>query len=919
MRKITKVLILTVALTVQIMAGQALAALVAAGPVNSSAPGAPFPANRLPSYYQDSNGLSLQGCLDNSGGLAGNCVLPLIEQEDYTTFDVNGFLKPIVYCGGLPQNLPAGPLPGPTLGLNGCTVNYPSETFYYFAGSDPKATINFGAAGGSIRLILMAVEGAYVTKDTRFLQQAPPLPAGSASIGNSRPVDGIQGVFQRFKILMDAPVAGNYTFTHPWGTEVFNCPVGPCKLIHDIPLGAPLNFLVNPDPALGQTTLGSIGPFMVTANATLPGIPATAAPFVTIPATGNQFIGNPRTGTKGIVPGVCPTCPKNADGFSFMRIDGPPLIIGGPPITTGDITTFVIGGQTIGLQVSPGNSIDLGRVTIQTPAVASAVKSVTIKNLTGNTILFPALATTGTNAAEFALAAPAPATACSGATILNNGTCTIDVAFTPAVGTTAARSATIAVAPTTVQPVIPVVPPLPNPGAITINLSGTAQYPLTVAVATTNTLSATITANNGNGTLTSSSPGQSSLICSNVAAVVGALPTATPPAVPCTASFDVGSTVTLKPTATQSPLSLFDGWIGLCSGAGACTVVMDAAKGTTAAPAVTADFVESHIINTSAIPAAGGTITPTLTVKHGSTPTVIITPTNTTLPRVSYRLGTVTDTAGTVTLVPVGTGSFNYQLPPVDKDHTVVANFVQQFILTPTKPLPVEGTITPDPLTVDSGVTAPDFTITPAAGYRIVTIVKDGVTSTIAPTAASTQTVSFGTVTADHTLSATFIKIWNITSTVSGSGNVDNLGTLIFDDGKPASYTYTPSSNKFQVGKILVDGAPQLFTKPATISGAVTLTIPAVTASKTVSAIFVPSGDLDANGTVDIADALKALKIFVNLQTADSTDQAAMKIGGLETVTIGSQSSFVPLGGTGAPDLNDIILILKKAAKILTW
>ncbi len=918
MRKLTNVLIITVALTVQFMAGQALAALVASGPVNSSAPGAPFPANNLPSYYQDSNGLSLQGCLDNSGGLVGNCVLPLIVEEDYTTTDVNGFLKPIVYCGGLAQNLPAGPLPGPTLGINGCTVNYPSETFYYFAGSDPKATIDFGAAGGSIRLILMAVEGAYVTKDGRFLQQAPF--ASAAAVGNSRPVDGIQGVFQRFKILMDAPVSGNYTFTHPWGTEVFNCPVGPCKLIHDIPLGAPLNFLVNPDPALGQGTLGSIGPFMVKANATLPGIPATAAPFSTNLA-GNQFIGNPRTNSKGIVPGVCPTCPKNADGFSFMRIDGPPLVAGGAPITTGDITTFVIGGQTIGLQVSPGNSIDLGRVTIQTPPVASAVQTVTITNLTGNTILFPALVTAGTNPAEFTFAAPAPATACSGATILNNGTCTIDVAFTPAVGTTAARSATIAVAPTTVQPpvTVPPTPVIPNPGAITINLSGTAQYPLTVAVATTDTLSATITANSGNGTLTSSSPGQSSLICSNVAAVVGALPTATPPAVPCTASFDVGSTVTLKPTATQSPLSLFDGFTGLCTGIGACTVVMDAAKGTTAAPAVTADFVESHVINTSAIPAAGGAITPTLTVKHGSTPTVIITPTNTASPRVAYRLGTVTDTAGVVALVPVGTGSFNYQLAPVDGDHTVVANFVQQFNLTPTTPLAAEGTISPALQTVDSGATAQDYTITPAAGYRITTLVKDGVTSIVAPTAVQTQTVSFNPVTADHSISATFIKIWNVTSSVAGSGSVDNLGTLIFDDGKPASYTFTPLSNKFQVGKILVDGAPQLFTKPATISGAVTLSLPAVTANKTVSTTFVPSGDLDGNGTVDIADALKALKIFVSLQTADSTDLAAMKIGGLETVTVGTKSSLVPLAGTGAPDLNDIILILKKAVKAITW
>jgi hypothetical protein len=61
-----------------------------------------------------------------------------------------------------------------------------------------------------------------------------------------------------------------------------------------------------------------------------------------------------------------------------------------------------------------------------------------------------------------------------------------------------------------------------------------------------------------------------------------------------------------------------------------------------------------------------------------------------------------------------------------------------------------------------------------------------------------------------------------------------------------------------------------------------------------------------------VSDALKALRIFVNLQAPDSTDLAAMKIGPLD-------SAGIPSGGSGSPDLNDIILILKRAVGTVTW
>jgi len=253
--------------------------------------------------------------------------------------------------------------------------------------------------------------------------------------------------------------------------------------------------------------------------------------------------------------------------------------------------------------------------------------------------------------------------------------------------------------------------------------------------------------------------------------------------------------------------------------------------------------------------------------------------------------------------------TFNYTIPNITTDHTVAANFIQQFILTPNRN--AGGTVTPATAQpVDSG-TAQNFAVTADPGYRIGSVLVDNA-AVVVPSSATTFQVPFTAVAADHGIQVTFVKIWNVVSTVTGNGSSDKTGTLSIDDGATPSFTLTPSSNKFQVGKILVDDVPQPFAKPAVISGAVAFTLPAVKAPRTLSTTFVPSGDLDANGTVDVSDALKALRIFVNLQTPDATDLEAMKIGRLDT-------SGVPTGGTGAPDLNDIILILKKAVGTVKW
>jgi hypothetical protein len=835
----------------------------------------------LPAWFQDQNGVTVQPCLDAVPcALVARALNPLSVPPVTIAFDP---LQPLVY---------------PT--------NFPDEAFYF------AATATFPVGPNTAQFV--------VTQEFVFLDNPDPL-IGKPTFPGA--LVAVPAPFQRMRfdyvfngfnptnvpglVLGTPPAAalvGLFKLTTPWGDTTFNLQDAltntkttntKCEIVgvlHDTHCTFTRDtfFSAVPPAFVPDFTSALAGAILPTDFGG-----AAMSTFLQDPAAAPGFVGS------------AAAAPLSFTGAPAGRANL--FSVTDPMGNTGSTTTLLsLTGKKFGIEVQPGSNFNFGAVTIQAPPAPSAARTVTVTNFTGNPILFPALAVTGADAADFAITSPSSVAVagvggCSGATLAAAASCSFDVTFNPLAGLTAARSATISVAPTSA-------PQLTNPPPVTINLSGTAQYPLTVAVATTNTLSGTITANNGNGTLTSTPPG---LNCSNVAAVAAAGTAAT---VNCTASFDVGATVNLTPAATQSPLSLFDGWTGLCSGTGACAVTMDAVTAAVTAPAVTASFIDSHIINTSASPAAGGTITPTQTVKHGATPTVVITPTSTLTPRVSYRIVSLTDNAAPAAFTPVGTNSSSYQLLPVVKDHTVTANFIRTFLLTPVAAAggavknSSDGITPATEISVDSGA-AKTFAILPDAGYRIGSVLVDGAAQVI-PVAAKTFDVPFTAVAGDHTIIPTFVKIWNVVSAVAGNGSVDISGVLSVDDGTTPGYTFTPSSKKFQVGRILVDNAPQTFTKPATISGGVSFSLPPVKTDKSVSATFVPSGDLDENGTVDVADALKAMKIFINLLAPDPTDLEAMKIGPLDT-------SGVPTGGTGAPDLNDIILILKKAVGIVKW
>ena len=118
------------------------------------------PVTGFPEYVTDSNGVSLQRCLD-----AGVCFFdPIVESDPFSL----------------------------QIGSGG-------EAFYW------NATAQVVVPGGKrILTLVMAAE-------TAFLQGGP----------NGEPINGSQVAFLRLRFTMDVPVAGTYTVKYPYGTEVF--------------------------------------------------------------------------------------------------------------------------------------------------------------------------------------------------------------------------------------------------------------------------------------------------------------------------------------------------------------------------------------------------------------------------------------------------------------------------------------------------------------------------------------------------------------------------------------------------------------------------------------------------------------------------------------------------------------------------
>src|SRR5207249_6265902 len=110
------------------------------------------------------------------------------------------------------------------------------------------------------------------------------------------------------------------------------------------------------------------------------------------------------------------------------------------------------------------------------------------------------------------------------------------------------------------------------------------------------------------------------------------------------------------------------------------------------------------------------------------------------------------------------------------------------------------GTVSPsNAVSVNHGASQ-SFTITPATGYHLATLLVDS-----APVATAT-TYTFTSVTANHTLTASFaISSYTITTSADANGSITPSGAVSVSHGAAQAFTITPNPC-YHIADVLVDG-----------------------------------------------------------------------------------------------------------------
>ena len=359
--------------------------------------------------------------------------------------DVNGVaVKPCVEAGcGLVAE-PGIFDPGVAVAFPG---NFPSEGFYFNATSD-----NFNA-GGSTVFVIMALEFTTVS------------PGGAAGVASTTP-GAVTATFQRLRMVVAPPVggsiaAGTWTLQHPWGTTTFDSNVDcrnllqRCRMTRDVPAaGFPPNFPAALGPVAPTPDGFSMSSFLKSAAAP-PNSLGDAVTSATV--TGGTVRNN-----------VIVTSPAGA----------------------GTVSTFIITGKTIGMEVTPSPAAMKAVVGTPTPT------TLTVTNLSGAIIDFSAataiqLDPASPNLSDFTIAAPTAGVSCLGNATLGfaagSNTCSFNVVFNPAASPVAARTATVKITPAAANP---------NAPPLGVTLAGTAQFPVTITVGANGTMQKVVAGGN---------------------------------------------------------------------------------------------------------------------------------------------------------------------------------------------------------------------------------------------------------------------------------------------------------------------------------------------------------------------------------------------------------------------------------------
>jgi alpha-tubulin suppressor-like RCC1 family protein len=300
--------------------------------------------------------------------------------------------------------------------------------------------------------------------------------------------------------------------------------------------------------------------------------------------------------------------------------------------------------------------------------------------------------------------------------------------------------------------------------------------------------------------------------------------------------------------------------------------------------ALAARSVSTLLVTTSASPVAGGAISPSGPVQAlpGTSPVFSITA------NAGYHLTDVTvdgvsrGATGSVTLTSIAAD-------------TAIAAFFAPNPHSITLSAGAHGSIS-GPTSVQDGAT-PSFSITPDAGAFITDVTVNGVSQ------GAVSALTLAPVTADVTVAASFgVTTFTVSAAGDARGSVTPAGAIQVPYGSSQSFTFTPNAG-YQVVNVVVDGVPQGALPSYTFSN--------VTANgHTLKVSFIPDGDLNGDGRVDIADALRALQIAVALFEATPAELLHGDVAPLD-------ASGVP-APDGSIGVADALVILRKAVGLVS-
>ncbi|HUJ16562.1 MAG TPA: chitobiase/beta-hexosaminidase C-terminal domain-containing protein [Nitrospirota bacterium] len=182
-----------------------------------------------------------------------------------------------------------------------------------------------------------------------------------------------------------------------------------------------------------------------------------------------------------------------------------------------------------------------------------------------------------------------------------------------------------------------------------------------------------------------------------------------------------------------------------------------------------------------------------------------------------------------------------YTFANIAGNHTISATFTQILTYAITASAGPNGSLSPSGTTPVTELTNLTYTVTPAAGYRVLDVQVDGVST------GARSSYTFYSVQANHSISATFtLDVYTITAAADANGIISPAGTVTLSSGATQTFAITPNAG-YAVQSVLVDGANK---------GAVTtFSFTNIAANHTITAYFKTityalTATSGANGTV---------------------------------------------------------------------